>query len=63
MNCLTGNDIDGNPVDLEIFGEAENVPHRRLEFVYKPCTPNKVIEGTVTCPVDLSNPNAYAEKL
>jgi hypothetical protein len=39
MNCLTGKDLLGNDVDIEVFGAGEIVPHKRLEFFFKPCTP------------------------
>jgi hypothetical protein len=38
---LTGNDINGKPVRFDIYGPDENSPHRRLELLYKPCTPVK----------------------
>jgi hypothetical protein len=46
MNCLTGEDIDGNMLDLEIYGPTENTPHKRLEFLYRPCTPVPIQDDT-----------------
>jgi hypothetical protein len=68
MNCLTGKDTEDNVIDLdailEIKGEAENMPHRRLEFSYRPCTPVDTTDTSVNCHADITNnPNAYEEKL
>ena len=67
MNCLTGNDIDGNPVKLEVQGQSENVPHKRLEFFYKPCNPVSIVSGTdqsnVKCLIDSDQENAYQNKI
>jgi hypothetical protein len=46
MNCLTGEDIDGNMLDLEIYGPTELTPHKRLEFLYRPCTPVPIQDDT-----------------
>ena len=40
MNCLTGLDIYGYPIDLTIRGPDENSPNRRLELVFQPCVPD-----------------------
>jgi hypothetical protein len=46
MNCLTGKDIYGNDVDLEIYGPEENLAHKRLELFYSPCIPVPLQPGT-----------------
>ena len=45
MNCLTGEDLDGNKIDLEIYGPEEMTEHKRLELFYKPCTPVPIQKG------------------
>jgi hypothetical protein len=39
MHCLTGFDVFGNDVDLNVRGDSETVPHRRLEINFTPCLP------------------------
>ena len=39
MHCLTGKTLAGVDADLNIYGPDETTPHKRLEFLYRPCIP------------------------
>ena len=41
MKCLTGNDLGGKEISLEIYGPDETTPHKRLEFLFRPCIPTQ----------------------
>jgi hypothetical protein len=30
---------NGEPIDFTIYGSSENMPHRRLDLSFIPCTP------------------------
>jgi hypothetical protein len=66
MNCLTGKDVKGAAVDFNLYGPDENSPHRRLEFLYKPCTPTNFNpnKNDQFCTVpDVNNKDDMAKKL
>ena len=37
--CLDNVDTEGRPVDYKIYGADEIGAHRRLDIIFKPCTP------------------------
>lgn len=40
--CLNKFDDKGKKANLNLYGPDENYPHRRIELMYKPCTPVKL---------------------
>ena len=58
MNCITGFDLHGNKMNLEIFGPDETTKHKRLEFLYRPCIPsldpNNPCYGDPNDPVEMA---------
>jgi hypothetical protein len=64
MNCLTGNDFEGNEIPIEIYGPDETTPHKRLEFLFRPCVPKqKTRFSDGVCEADLNDPNSMLKKL
>jgi len=60
-------DTTGKPVDWNLFGRDETNAHRRLDIIFKPCTPiqqtpqNKN-KADKECIVDLKDPAAVKRK-
>ena len=56
--CLDKKDMDGNPVKMQLYGNNDNVPHRRIEVIYMPCLTYKERmknKENVTCKGSLDN--------
>jgi hypothetical protein len=59
MNCLTGNDVEGNKIPIELYGPDETTPHRRLEFLFRPCIPKqKSQDDDGVCTANLNDPES-----
>jgi hypothetical protein len=37
--CFDREDENGEPYDFTVYGSSENMPHRRLDLSFIPCTP------------------------
>jgi hypothetical protein len=37
--CFDHEDENGDPYDFTVYGSSENMPHRRLDLSFIPCTP------------------------
>jgi len=42
--CMNDYDHDGKLVNKKLFGPDENLPHRRIELIFKPCVPEIMTE-------------------
>ena len=66
--CLDDVDVTGKKVDIKIYGSDEVSAHRRLDIIFKPCTPQQLNASNAKdqktkCIVDLKNKKALADKL
>ena len=54
MHCLTGNDINGDDVEMNIYGPDETSEHRRVEFLFRPCVPSQIGTNNGVCEANLT---------
>ena len=41
--CLDDFDLQGNPLELKLYGSDDMVPYRRIEILYMPCLTFKIL--------------------
>ena len=61
-------DKDGNHVNLNLYGDDDTSPHRRLDLIFKPCKGIQLTQENKDrvndeCIYDLTSPAAVRRKL
>jgi hypothetical protein len=70
MWCLNDLDREGRKINKNLFGPDDGKPHRRIDLIFKPCTPihpndaKKNLDGTFkdNCVWDKTNEQTVIEK-